>query len=76
MKEVAFAVSTGLTAVYCVVELALAISLGSLALMADAFHNVSDVVSVRARRRKAAILVCIVLSLFSCRLVLHGTHIA
>jgi Co/Zn/Cd efflux system component len=56
MKEVAFAVSTGLTAVYCVVELALAISLGSLALMADAFHNVSDVVSVRACRGKRRFL--------------------
>lgn len=45
-KDVAFAVTALLTSTFCVVELVFSIRLASLALIADAFHNISDVVSI------------------------------
>jgi zinc transporter 1 len=45
-KELAFAVAAFLTSSFCIVELTFSIRLGSLALIADAFHNVSDVLSI------------------------------
>jgi zinc transporter 1 len=45
-KELAFAVAAFLTSAFCIVELTFSIRLGSLALIADAFHNISDVLSI------------------------------
>lgn len=45
-KDLAFGVTALLTSTFCVVELVFSIRLASLALIADAFHNISDVISI------------------------------
>lgn len=45
-KAVAFVLIGGLTLVYCIAELGAALYLGSLTLLSDGFHNLSDVVSL------------------------------
>lgn len=45
-KAVAFVVIGGLTLIYCIAELVAALFLGSLTLLSDGFHNLSDVVSL------------------------------
>jgi len=45
-KAVAFVLIGGLTFLYCIAELIAALSLGSLTLLSDGFHNLSDVVSL------------------------------
>ena len=45
-KALAFVFVGGLTLIYCVAELIAALYLGSLTLLSDGFHNLSDVVSL------------------------------
>jgi Co/Zn/Cd efflux system component len=45
-KAAAFVIIGGLTFIYCIAELIAALSLKSLTLLSDGFHNLSDVVSL------------------------------
>lgn len=45
-KSAAFVIVGGLTLIYCIGELLAALYLGSLTLLSDGFHNLSDVVSL------------------------------